>query len=330
MNSRLMLGYRPTNWHEELPGGHEHLEIADVCVDESDRVYLFTRYKKPYESEVLVYERDGTFVRAFGRGVFKNAHGISLGPDGTLYCVDNYDHTVRLFSQSGELLNELGTPGVASDTGYDVRNFGTVPRAAGPFNGCTKAAVAPNGDFYVSDGYGNARVHRFTAAGELRQSWGEPGTGPGQFHLPHGIWVVPDGRVLVADRENDRIQFFDPDGGYLDAWTDLRCPCSLHVDGDGLVYVVELNTSAGRRSYVHGIDPEERPGRVSVFSAEGALLARWGEAGVEPGQFISPHGIAVDSHGDIYISEATWNLYSRLGWALPPGYHQIQKFSRTG
>ncbi len=320
--------FTPADWREKLPAGHEHREVADVCVDGSDRVYLFTRGEKSYESEVLVYEPDGTFVRAFGRGIFRNAHGISLAPDGTIYCVDNYDHTVRIFNQAGELLKQLGTANEPSDTGYDPKNWGTVPRAAGPFNACTKVALAPSGDFYVSDGYGNARVHRFTAAGELRQSWGEPGTGPGQFHLPHAVWVLPDERVMVADRENDRIQFFDAGGNYLEEWTDLRCPCNIHVDGDGIVYVVELSTRAGRRSFVHGIDPEPRAGRVSIFTSDGTLISRWGEVGNGAGQFIAPHGIAVDSRGDLYISETTWNLYARHGNA-PPVYNQIQKFSRT-
>src|SRR5438477_273239 len=82
--------------------------------------------------------------------------------------------------------------------------------------------VAPGGDLYVTDGYGNARVHRFSAEGRLLQSWGEPGAGPGQFNLPHGIAVLADGRVLVADRENDRIQLFDPEGKYLDQWTQVQ------------------------------------------------------------------------------------------------------------
>src|ERR1700722_1433504 len=127
MTSLQGLGYAPTGWGEQLPSGHEPREVADVCIDAADRVYLFTRFEKPYQSEVLVYERDGTFVHAFGRGIFRNAHGISLAPDGTIYCVDNYDHTVRVFSPAGEMLMELGTANEPSDTGYDPKNWGTVP-----------------------------------------------------------------------------------------------------------------------------------------------------------------------------------------------------------
>jgi DNA-binding beta-propeller fold protein YncE len=146
--------------------------------------------------------------------------------------------------------------------------------------------------------------------------------------LPHGVWVLPDGRVLVADRENDRIQFFSPDGEYLEEWTDVRRPCSILTDDAGLVYVVELSSRAGRRSYVHGVDEQPRPGRVSVFSPHGELRARWGNRGTAPGEFVAPHGIAVDSRGDLYVSEVTWTLYGRVGEA-PDGYRQIQKFTRA-
>jgi sugar lactone lactonase YvrE len=192
-----------------------------------------------------------------------------------------------------------------------------VPRAAGPFNSCTKVAIAPNDELYVSDGYGNARVHRFAADGTLLQSWGEPGRGPGQFYLPHGI-LVHEGRVIVCDRENDRLQFFDLDGNYLEQWTGLQAPCNVVVDAEGNFYVVELSMRAGRRSP----GTEAKRGRVSVLSPTGELLARWGE-------FIASHGIAVDSHGDVYVSETTWTLYGRYGEA-PEGYPQIQRFVRAG
>lgn len=323
MNPAL-LTYVPTDWQEEVPGGHEHRDVADVCVDAEDRVYLYTRF----DSEVLVYDRNGRYLRSWGRGIFANSHGITAGPDGSIYCADNRDHTVRKFDPRGELVLTLGAPGVASDTGYDGRNLQTVRCGAGPFNCCTKLAVAPNGDLYVADGYGNARVHQFSPRGELLRSWGEPGTGPGQFHLPHGIWVAADGRVLVADRENDRIQFFSPDGEYLGEWTDVRRPCSIQIDAQGTIYVVELSARANRRSYVHGIDPQERSGRVSIFGPDGDLRARWGKKGTAAGEFIAPHGLAVDSRGDLYVSEVTWTLYGQVGEA-PAGYRQIQKFSRA-
>src|SRR5262249_5651506 len=161
--------------------------------------------------------------------------------------VDDGNHTVRKFTPQGELLLTLGTAGVPSDTGYvgpqpgisGSTLLGTIKRGGPPFNCPTNLAFAPNGEFYVSDGYGNARVHRFTPDGTLLQSWGEPGAEPGQFNLPHGIAVHPDQRVFVADRENDRIQIFSPDGGFLDQWLDVQRPTQLLIGADGVVHVAE-------------------------------------------------------------------------------------------
>ena len=120
-------------------------------------------------------------------GLFTNrTHGLTVGAD-AVYCADDGDHTVRKFSSDGTLLLTIGTAGVASDSGYDGKSTASIQRGAPPFNRPTNVAVAPSGDLYVSDGYGNARVHRFSADGKLIQSWGEPGLAPGQFNLPHGI-----------------------------------------------------------------------------------------------------------------------------------------------
>lgn len=333
------LNFRVVDGWEKAPDSENlaHLDVAAVAVDSQDRVYLHTRHG----DRVMVYDRDGNFLSAWGDGVFGNAHGITIGPDDAVYCTDNRDHVVRKFTLDGQLLMTLGTLGVATDTGYNprrpnpaVHHNETVERAAGPFNSCTNLAVAPNGDLYVADGYGNARVHRFAADGTLLQSWGQPGAGPGEFHLPHGIWVAADGRVLVADRENDRIQFFSPDSEYLDAWTDVQRPCAVTVDREGLVYVAELwrPVEPGQGSFVHGLATEDLPGRVSVFDAGGALVARWGASTADrcaPGNFIAPHGICVDSRGDLYVSEvtATFGVRPNRVSAECAG-HQIQKFVR--
>ena len=114
-----------------------------------------------------------------------------------------------------------------------------------PFHYPTNVALAADGSLYISDGYGNARVHKFSSDGRLLLSWGEPGTGPGQFHLPHGIAVGPDGTVAVADRENSRLQFFSPDGAFLREWTQIARPCQVAIDAEGVVYVAELGYKAG-------------------------------------------------------------------------------------
>lgn len=319
---------------ERTPPELAHRDVAGVSVDAQDCVYLFTRHP----DMVMIYERDGTFIKAWGEGIFTMAHGLTVGPDGRVFCVDNMDHSIRVFTPGGELLMTLGTPGEPSDTGYVMKDHIEVHRCecighpGGPFNGCTNLAVAPNGDLYVADGYRNCRVHHFTPDGELIRSWGEIGTGPGEFHLPHGIACDAEGRVLVCDRENDRIQVFSPEGAVLDCWTDVQRPCDLAIDADGLIYVAELWRPKGKKSFVHGEMTRDRAGRVTVLDASGKVLDRWGGSSEErhrEGQFIAPHAIAVDSHGDVYVAEVTYSFALRPGWIDEcHAGHQLQKFTR--
>jgi DNA-binding beta-propeller fold protein YncE len=325
--------YQVVEGWEQLPAGFVHRDVVGVGVDSRDRVYLLTRG----DPRVIVYEPDGSFVMSFAEGTFTGrTHGIRIGPDDSVFCVDDRDHTVRKFSPTGELLMTIGTPGVASDTGYDASlteadlwtRLNTITHGGAPFNRPTNVAVAPNGDLYVSDGYANARVHRFTADGRWIQSWGEPGIGPGEFHLPHDVWVTPDGRVLVADRENDRIQIFTLDGKYLDQWTHLQRPTGIYQDKDGYLFVSELSRRKGMPTYMHGVCEEDQPGRVSVLDSEGRLLHRWGNLDrTAPGQFCAPHCICVDSRGDLYVGEVTWTDWGSKG-LVPPDTHMFQKFAR--
>ncbi len=310
---------------EHLPAGYEHRDVDGVAVDSQDRVYLLTRG----DARLIVYNRDGSFVRSWGEGVFTpRTHGVTIGPDDSVYAVDDGDHSVRKFTPEGKQLMVIGTPGVPSDTGYDIKaGVKSILRGGPPFNRPTGAAVAPNGDIYVCDGYGNARIHRFTADGTLIRSWGEPGIGPGQFFLPHGICIAPDGRVFVADRENDRLQIFSPEGEFLDQWTHLQRPTDVCMDREGRIYVSNFWWRVGQSSFVHGPIRHDLPGHITVLSPEGGILLRWIDADVTaPGNFVAPHTIAVDSRGDIYVGEVTYTLAVARG-LVPPDTHTFQKFA---
>jgi len=316
--------YSAVEGWEQLPPGYAHRDVAGVAVDGEDRVYLICRGDHP----VMVYDRNGNFLRSWGEGEFTyRTHGISVGPNGTLFCTDDGNHTVRQFTPQGRLLMTLGVMNTPSDTGYDGKNLDSIKRGAGPFNRPTNIAVGPKGDLYVSDGYGNARVHRFSPAGQLKRSWGAPGRGPGEFHLPHGIAVASDGRVFVCDRESDRIQIFSPDGEYLEEWTDTQRPTHLVFDAQGRAYVTELWWHEGDKSYTHGPIKQARHARVSIFDTDGTLLARWGTPeATAPGSFAAPHGLALDSRGDLYVSEVTWTFAVSRGRA-PADCHTFQKFA---
>ncbi|TAK21748.1 MAG: hypothetical protein EPO26_13295 [Chloroflexota bacterium] len=237
--------------------------------DTHDRVYVFQRAPV---AKMLVFDRAGNLVNSWGEGQFKSPHGIWMGPDNRLYITDTMNHTVSIWTPEGQLIRSWGTPGVPG-------------APSDPFNRPTKAVIAPDGEMYVADGYGNQRVHRYDRDGNLMQSWGEKGTGPGQFVLPHDVVIDGQNRVLVCDRENRRIQWFDRGGAYLGEWSDWQNPMQVHIR-DGVMYVAHAYAE------------------VSVRGLDGSLLSRWPyESILTHEKEKSPHSIWVDSRGDIYIGE---------------------------
>ena len=182
-----------------MPKGYAHRDVAGVAVDGEDRVYLMCRGDHP----VMIYDQKGKFMRSWGEGEFTyRTHGIYVAPERHALLHrrrQSHGAPVHAGGQAADDDGHLNTP---SDTGYDGKDHRHHQARRGPFNRPTNIAVGPNGDIYISDGYGNARVHIFSPKGELKRSWGEPGSGPGQFHLPHGIACSADGRVWVCDRES--------------------------------------------------------------------------------------------------------------------------------
>lgn len=319
------------NW-EKRPKGYEFRDASGVAVDSRDRLYVLTRL----QARVLVYEPDGSFVRSFAEGlVTDRSHAITVGPDDMVYIADDGDHTVRKFTPEGKLLLTLGTSGVGSDVKIDrslptlYDRLGSITRSGPPFNRPTGVALGPDGDIYVSDGYGNARVHQFTGDGELVRSWGEPGSGPGEFRLPHAIWI-DNGRIYLADRENDRIQIFSMTGDFIDQWTHVQRPTDICIDASGNVFVSELAWLQGQRSFLNGVADRTKHGRVSVFDTQGNLLLRLGGAdSFAPGNFWAPHALCFDSRGDLYVAEVNFSFsgYGEAG-KIPADCHLLQKFSR--
>lgn len=304
--------YRAQPKWETVPPGYEWREVAAVATDGDDNVYVFNRGEHP----MMVFDKDGNFVKSWGEGVFTRAHGVSVGPDNTLYCTDDGDHTVRQCTPDGEILMTLGLPGEPA------------PAFSGePFNRCTHTALDPKtGDIYVSDGYGNSRVHKYSADGRLLFSWGAPGTDPGEFSIAHNIVTDADGYVYVADRENHRIQIFDSEGNFEDQWPNVHRPCALYISADQRIYVGELGWGMGVQRNVPNIGP-----RVSVLDRRGKALARLGSGyGLGEGEFISPHGICIDSEGSIYVGEVARTNMGNAGEAVPDDLRTLQKLVRVG
>ena len=305
--------YEALDQWEMLPDGVRLIDCPGVAVDSRDQVYVLTRNR---ENPVVVFDRDGNWLRSFGQGVFsERTHGIFIGLDDAVFCADDGTHTITKFTPEGKLLMTLGTPGQPS-----------TKWGGAPFNKPTHAAVSPNdGNIYVSDGYGNSRIHKYTPDGRLLLSWGEPGTDSGQFIRPHNIVVDADDRVYVADRECLRVQVFDADGNFITMWNNIHRPDGITIGPDGNIYICELNG-------MEGVD--DAPGlghRVSILSPQGELLARFGDSqeGEEPGKFIAPHGIAVDSHGDIYVGEVAFTIRGRH-MDPPRELKSLKKLRRVG
>ena len=260
----------------KLPAGWSLGQTA-IVTDSQDRVYLFNRSEHP----LIVLDRDGNFLTSWGEDVLTDAHGMYIDAEDNLYMPVKDSHVVLKYSSQGNLLMTLGSWGQPSDTGWSGDYNDPVQRAAGPFNTPSDVALAPNGDLYISDGYGNARVHRFSPDGRLASSWGAPGkSAPGEFHVPHGVWVHTDGRVFVADRENNRIQIFSPDGEFLSQWADMARPCDIYIDADDVVYVAELD------------------GFIVVLTIDGKPLSRF-DGPTEAGA----HALWLDSSGDMYVNQ---------------------------
>ncbi len=270
----------------KLPDGWEWGWIPGVGCDSQDRVYVYSRSAHP----LVIFDREGNFLDSWGEGIIQDAHGIWIDPDDNVWCVERETHCVFKFNNQGELVMTIGTPGVAGAPGE-------------PFRMPTDLAISADGSLFISDGYDNARVHKYTPDGKHILSWGEYGTGPGQFELSHCVRIDRFDRVWVCDRTNDRIQLFDTDGNYLEERTGLLKPDTIYFDpNDDVVYVAELEQ------------------QVSVWTLDGELLSKWGGAtrSNKPGEFAyCPHGIWADSHGDLYVGQVQ-------------GDAALQKFVRVG
>jgi DNA-binding beta-propeller fold protein YncE len=301
-------------------------EAIGVACDSSDRVFVLTRGPLP----VHVFDCHGKRLGTWGEGQFKRPHGIAIDRVNRVWCTDDYGHVVRIFSPEGDSIRTLGIPGQPSDTGATTVDYRTIRRASGPFCFPTNVAFDAEGEIFVADGYGNARIHRFDPEGNLRSSWGEPGAGPGQFHVPHGIAVDAAGDIHVADRENSRIQRFTRDGRFVSEQTDVARPCEIAFDAAGFAYVAELGFRAGRWPGTGEAEPGQTGGRVSVFDPVGNLTARWGggDNPCAPGDFYAPHDLCIDSHGDVYVAEVAWSAGGAVG-RIPGHCRTLQKFVRT-
>jgi streptogramin lyase len=294
-------------------------DVAGVAVDSKGNVYMFNRGETP----VVVLDSRGKYIDSWGdRQMFPFAHGITIGPDDSVWLTDTLDHTVRKCTTDGKVLMTIGVSGKSAKA-----------MSGAPFNWCTHVALDPHtGDIFVSDGYLNSKVHKYAPDGRLLFSWGQPGNDPGQFNLPHNIATDRDGYVYVADRHNNRVQVFTPSGKLEHIWTGMAMPCGMCIDtrsSDQLCYIGELSSVWWTQAAPEFWEAWNRPGmgpRVSIYSLDGRMQARLCDNGQGEGlgQLIAPHGIAVTPEGDILVAEVSWSI---LGKKLKPS-RPVRNFRR--
>lgn len=305
--------YHVVNTWPRLPPGYRLDQVAAVAVNSRNEVLVFHRTDRQWldtsftipRPTILKISTDGRVIDSLGAGLFRNPHGLAVDAQDNIWVADNNLQQVFELSPEGRVLLTVGEAGVR---GQDATHF----------NGVTDVAVARDGSFYVTDGYGNNRVAKFAADGTFLFDWGEEGDGPGQFRLPHGITLDPDGRVYVADRTNARIQVFAPDGAFIRQWKSdaLGRPWGVEYAG-GSLYVVDGGDYWYTRHY-RSTRPDTLPldrARVHRLDPDGNILETWGSFGPYAGQMIWPHDVAVDADGGVYVAEVGFGM-------------RVQKFAR--
>jgi len=231
---------------------------------------------------ILKFDDSGRLVRSFGGGMLLFPHGLAVDHEGNVWVTDGRGgngkgHQVFKFSPEGELLLSLGRPGVPGE-GHDT------------LNRPSDVAIAANGDIFVADGHSgmetNMRIVKYAPDGSYIKEWGRKGSAPGELDGAHGLAFDSRGRLFVADRENNRVQIFDQDGNYIDAWTQFGTPSGLYITPDDVLYVADL--AAGIRF------GSARTGVVTGFIA----AENWDTESVRVGE-----SVTVDPGGVIYAGE---------------------------
>ncbi|MBI3851375.1 MAG: hypothetical protein HY298_14025 [Verrucomicrobia bacterium] len=287
-------------WYEvdpswpQRPANMPWNDVPGIAVDGHDQVWIFTRANPP----VQVFTADGKFVRAWGEGIVGSAHHIKIDRDGNVWLADVGLHVVRKCTPEGKVLLTIGTPGKKGE-GPDLLNMPT------------DMAIAPNGDVFVSDGYGNSRVAHFDRNGKFIKAWGSLGTGPANFSIAHAIALDSRGRLYVADRNNVRVQVYDQRGRLLDSWHDVIVPWGFWMTARDEIWVCGSSPMPWRKDAKYPTAPLGCPPKDQVFmkfNTAGKLLQLWSVSKAEdgkeqPGECNWVHCLALDSHGNLYAGD---------------------------
>lgn len=288
--------YRLDKSYVKWPNGIKNPQVSGIQVY-NDRIYVSNRSR---QFPIAVFDMEGNFIRGFGKELnFGRIHGIFVVDNKELFVCDDEKNFVYKMTLNGDVLKTLGGPDKKCENGYDSllpwpHDIYSIKRAGEPFNGPTRVIKASSGYLYITDGYANVSIHKFSSNLELIKTWGGPGDADGQFRLPHSICEDAKGRLWVADRENFKVQIFNQDGIHVKSFDHLLYPSESWGD-DEYVYIIE--------GY----------GRISIYSLN---LEKVAEIGYENSILCGGHSIAGDKNGNLYIgcvsAPITFNKLTRL------------------
>jgi DNA-binding beta-propeller fold protein YncE len=261
------LPFRAVRFAAQAPAvGWESGFVSWMAIDSKGLIYEIQRGNKA--DPILVLDRDGKVLRSWGKGDYKVPHSIRIDPSGNIWTVDAASSTVIKYSSLGEKLMTI-TVGEQSESN-------------GPFNGATDIAFGSDGHLFIADGYGNARILEYAPDGRRVKQWGKPGSGPGEFRVPHAIQIDEDGIIYVADRENGRIEKFTSSGLYLGEFPHLGRIYSLKLSGDTLwASIQSFEQAPGSAGWVVKLDRKtgRMLGHLDVAEARGLHCVEQGSSG---------------------------------------------------
>ena len=294
-----------SNW-PQLPADYKLGNPTGIGIDSNQHIFVFHRANRDWSifssmpstpiTQNTVLELDNTtgkIINSWGANLFVMPHGLKIDDDNNIWLTDVGLHQVFKFTHNGKLLMKLGEAGIA---GNDSAHF----------NRPTDVAVAKDGSFYVSDGYGNSRIMKFSATGKYLLEWGSKGNKPGEFNIPHGITLDNNGNVYVADRQNNRIQVFDSNGNFLNQWKQ---------NDFANMYAVTFDAKNNRiigADYLIKFELFSKGSNIIVFDTTGNIHAKFGRGGLYNGPVCRYHDIAIDKEGCIYVGDIKNNSIQKF------------------
>jgi 6-bladed beta-propeller len=314
----------------QLPPGANFGEVAGVAVNSKGHVFVFTRSNSaggpayaPSAAQLLEFGPKGEFLREVGKGLYAwaFAHSVRIDKDDNIWAIDKGSDMVIRFTPAGRVRMVFGRRKESADheTGPWENVDPPLPHVDGLFRQPTDVAWDSEGNIYISDGYVNSRVAKYDKNGDWVKSWGEKGTAPGQFRLPHALAIDRNNNIYVGDRSNRRIQVFDTDGTFLRMFTidvppvpGTRAVNGNTPTGDRLAAVVGAPNSiciTPGPNQVMFVGESTFPGRIFKVSLDGKVLGVIGRSGRQLKQFSGAHALACPSEHEIYAAETSnWRV----------------------